>query len=64
MKSLTRTSNRLNSTKIKLQRPDRAEESIFIFITTSSRKTWDLEGFRSHRGELIFQQGILADTTR
>ncbi|KAH3867589.1 hypothetical protein DPMN_030721 [Dreissena polymorpha] len=56
MKSLVKTLNGLNSAEVELQSPDWAEESIFIFMSTSSRKTWDLEGFRSHRGELIFSK--------
>jgi len=44
---LSRISNGLNSTDVELQSPEWAEESIFIFMSTSSRKTWDLEGLEA-----------------
>ncbi|KAH3855620.1 hypothetical protein DPMN_098190 [Dreissena polymorpha] len=42
--SLARTSNGLNSAEEELQSPDWAKESIFIFMSTSSRKTLALKG--------------------
>jgi hypothetical protein len=52
-----RTSNGLltNTAEIELQSPDCPKKFILIFMTTSLRKTWKLEG-RSHIEDLILSK--------